>query len=197
MKWILATIGFMCMSVCINAQNVSKAGTAIDAKLSPGAALLFKNVKTGASIAEQNRLFKELNLKLAADKKSFVMDEYDVEAFAYPTDMNGDGLEELFVTLGSVALFGNTAQSFTLYISDNTGKYQPQTDPGGIGIPIILTAKSSGYPDILIGGPGFEFPVYRWNGRKYALHRKMKDGALNGNNSSDVGTYSKAYTASK
>lgn len=47
----------------------------------------------------------------------------------------------------------------------------------GTGILSILNTKGSGnWPDIEIGGPGFCFPVERWNGRQYALHRQQYEG---------------------
>jgi hypothetical protein len=164
--------------------------------LSAGAALLFRDVKTAASIAEKNMIFQDLNLKLSPDRKSFVLDEFAVHTQVFPVDMNKDGQEELFVIQGSSALFGHTGQGFGLYMKDKAGTYRQQPEMGGAGIPIILSVKNLGYPDILIGGPGFEFPVYRWNGRNYAYHRKMKDQSLNSKNSTDIETYSISYTGS-
>jgi hypothetical protein len=31
-----------------------------------------------------------------------------------------------------------------------------------------------GYPDLLIGGPGFEQLVWRWNGKEYQFYKKVK-----------------------
>ncbi len=30
-----------------------------------------------------------------------------------------------------------------------------------------------GYPDLLIGGPGFEQPVWRWNGKEYQFYKTV------------------------
>ena len=41
-----------------------------------------------------------------------------------------------------------------------------------IGIPGFLPERSvGGWPDIEVGGPGFCFPVIRWNGEEYRFHR--------------------------
>jgi hypothetical protein len=41
----------------------------------------------------------------------------------------------------------------------------------------FLTTKGvGGWPDIEIGGPGFCFPVERWNGKQYVLHRYEYEG---------------------
>jgi len=37
---------------------------------------------------------------------------------------------------------------------------------------------NKGYPDLIIGGPGFEFPIWRWNGKEYAYINKVKDQDL-------------------
>ena len=193
----VAVLFLIFLSLSGTAQNRSNASGAADSKLSAGAALLFKDVKTNATTAEKNKLYQQLNLQLASDKKGFIMDEYPVQTYVYPTDMNKDGKEEIFIGLGSVALFGNIGESFSLYIRDQAGVYQLEPDFSGGGRPTILSVKNLGYPDLLSGGPGFEFPVYRWNGRKYVLHRKMKGGALNSNNSTDIELYSKAFTESR
>ena len=46
------------------------------------------------------------------------------------------------------------------------------------GIPTFLPTKQKtpgGWPDVMIGGPGFCFPVMRWNGKTYVLNRKEAD----------------------
>ena len=169
----------------------------MDGTLSAGAAVFFKDVKTKATTAEKNWLYQQTNLKLSPDRKSFLMDEYDISTYVYPTDMNKDGQEEIFIGLGSAALFGNVGESFSLYVKDKSGTYGLDPDFSGSGRPLILSAKNQGYPDLLSGGPGFTHPVYRWDGRGYKLNRQMKDEALTNKNATDIETYSKAYTESK
>jgi hypothetical protein len=173
---------FLCFSISSYAQGD---------KLSAGAALLFKNVKSSLTVAEKNKLYQQLGLKVAPDKQGFMIDEAPVSVFAYPTDMNKDGKEELFVVFDGAALFGDRG-SVSLYIKNSTGALQQQPDISG-GRPLILTSVNQGYPDIVIGGPGFEFPVYRWNGATYTLYKKMKDSALTEKNSKDIEEYSKLY----
>jgi hypothetical protein len=66
----------------------------------------------------------------------------------------------------------------------------------GGGIAMILLSKNAGYPDIAIGGPGFEFPAYRWDGKKYKYFKKIKDADLQSNKIKymDISQYSKLYT---
>ena len=40
----------------------------------------------------------------------------------------------------------------------------------------LKTKGSGGWPDISLGGPGFCFPVVRWNGKAYVNHRLEYEG---------------------
>jgi hypothetical protein len=57
-----------------------------------------------------------------------------------------------------------------LLIKGKDGKWASQF--GFPGMYTILETKNLGFPDIEIGGPGTCFPVWRWNGKSYALHKK-------------------------
>ena len=59
-----------------------------------------------------------------------------------------------------------------LYIKNTHGQWKPQF--GFPGIYTVLTTKNKGYPDIEIGGPGTCFPVWSWNGREYAIHKRCR-----------------------
>ena len=39
----------------------------------------------------------------------------------------------------------------------------------------IMPTEHNGVKDIAVGGPGFEFPVYAWNGTEYVFSRNIKD----------------------
>ena len=60
-------------------------------------------------------------------------------------------------------------------------------------LPDALSSVSQGYPDLLIGGPGFEFPVLRWNGKTYAHHHMVKDDAYEKLKKKGVDVLSKEY----
>ena len=147
------------------------------AALSEGATLLFKTTKSKLTNDEKNWLFKQLNFTLSKDKKKFMSDEYEVAIQPYVTDMNKDGNEEVFIVMESSALYGNTGQDFILYIKNSKGNFERDPDLGG-GIAMILVSKNPGYPDIAIGGPGFDFPICRWDGKKYKYLKKLKDADL-------------------
>ena len=59
-----------------------------------------------------------------------------------------------------------------LYIKNPNGQWKPQF--GFPGVYTVLTTKNKGYPDIEIGGPRTCFPVWRWNGRAYAIYKKCR-----------------------
>jgi hypothetical protein len=81
-------------------------------------------------------------------------------------DINGDGRMDAVITDYGLECFGSTETGFTLMSKDAGGRWkQIYSSPG---IPNFLKTASQGWPDIEVGGPGFCFPVLRWNGATYA-----------------------------
>ena len=90
-------------------------------------------------------------------------------------DLNGDGLPEALITHGGSFCYGNTGQAFWLISKSGNGAWKLMTN--AVGIPEFLKSKGAGgWPDISIGGPGFCFPVRRWDGKRYVDHRWEYDG---------------------
>lgn len=90
-------------------------------------------------------------------------------------DLNGDGRPEAVLTEGGTFCYGNTGVGYSLVSKQTNGSWKLVTN--GIGILQILPTKGGGgWPDIEIGGPGFCFPVERWNGKKYVFHRHQYEG---------------------
>ena len=102
--------------------------------------------------------------------------EGECEAYIEPEgvrDLNGDGKPELIITESGTFCYGNTGQGFYLMEKAPTGAwrtvYQSQ------GIPEIQATKGvGGWADIEIGGPGFCFPIVRYDGKTYVLNRKKE-----------------------
>ena len=92
--------------------------------------------------------------------------DYDAEVI----DLNGDGQPEVFTQVQGTCLGGMAGVSMNLYIKNKQGQWKPQF--GFPGMYTVLKTKNKGYPDIEIGGPGNCFPVWRWNGREYDIHKK-------------------------
>ena len=90
-------------------------------------------------------------------------------------DLNGDGLPEAVITEGGTFCYGNTGQGFWVVSKTANGGWRLITN--GIGIPEFLKTKGAdGWPDMSVGGPGFCFPVERWNGREYKVQRWEYEG---------------------
>ncbi|WP_206085695.1 hypothetical protein [Massilia polaris] len=90
-------------------------------------------------------------------------------------DLNGDGRLEAVITEGGTYCYGHAGTAYTVVSKQANGSWKKVT--GGTGIATFLPSKGKdGWPDIEVGGPGFCFPVIRWNGREYTLNRHEYEG---------------------
>ncbi len=90
-------------------------------------------------------------------------------------DLNGDGRPEAVVGEDGTVCHGPSGTGFTLLSKQANGKWKKIF--ASDGIPEFLKTKyGGGWPDISIGGPGFCFPVMRWDGRAYVNHRLEYEG---------------------
>jgi hypothetical protein len=90
-------------------------------------------------------------------------------------DLNGDGLPEAVLSEGGTFCYGHTGQKFWVVSKLANGGWKVMTS--STGIPEFLGTKGAdGWPDISVGGPGFCFPVERWNGKAYQLQRWEYEG---------------------
>lgn len=196
MKKVLLHSVFVFLFCTAMAQNPGVSSSESNT-ITTGAAVLFKNVPSKLSFAEKNQIFKKLGFALSGDtSEPFALDleskEYPFAVQILPTDMNKDGYEEIFVLYGNSYTSGATGSSVVLFIKNNTGQYQ--TNLGFPGIPQALAETKDGYNDLLIGGPGFEFPLWRWDGKVYAPYKTIKDSELAKMKVLELSTLSKAYT---
>lgn len=134
----------------------------------PGPALLFAAGKGDLSAAERGQIFGATGLVVAPDGKSLVDGICGQPAGASVEfrDMNADGRQEVLVIFGNSCTSGHTGSAALLFIRDPAGNLKSH-----LGFPAAsadpLPERSEGYPDLLIGGPGFCFGVWRWNGASY------------------------------
>lgn len=135
--------------------------------LSAEAKLLFTRVKTKMTDVEKNQIAKLSGAVLAEDKQSFTVEGESAEVGVYPLDLNNDGSEEVFVIIGSSFMYGNNGQGFYFLVKDQSGNYKSVLNFPGI--PSLIQTKGKLMPAVQIGGPGFVFPVYDWNGSQYVL----------------------------
>ncbi|GHA07323.1 hypothetical protein GCM10011617_29980 [Novosphingobium arvoryzae] len=100
---------------------------------------------------------------------------YTAGAVKIVGDLNGDARPEAIITEESSYCYGMAGTTFDLVSKQIDGSWKLMAS--GIGIPKFLTTKGvGGWPDIEIGGPGFCFPVERWNGKEYQNHRQQYEG---------------------
>jgi hypothetical protein len=100
------------------------------------------------------------------------------------------------VLYGNTFTSGNTGTNIMLLQKDSYGDWHKYFNFPGTA-PWVLTTGNLGFPDLVIGGPGFQFPVYRWDGKDYVMVRKITDKELTKAKTTDVETLSKNLYRSK
>lgn len=85
-------------------------------------------------------------------------------------DLNGDGRPEALLSEGGSVCYGATGVGYALLSKQANGSWRLLSNGPGM-ITLLKTRGTAGYPDLSIGGPGFCFPVHRWNGSAYTLQR--------------------------
>lgn len=166
-------------------------------QLSPIATILFSNVKSKLTFDEKNKIASLTGYVLSGNKvQPFAQDkdskEFPFNTLVYPTDLNKDGSEEIFLVFGNSYTSGNTGSSVVVYIKNAAGNFTSHLGFPGT-TPDILSTVNMGYPDLMIGGPGFEFPILRWNGKTYYNFRTVKDKDLEKLKKSSLEDLSKIY----
>jgi hypothetical protein len=91
------------------------------------------------------------------------------------SDLNGDGRPEALVTEGSGYCYGNTGTGFWVLTKGADGHWSKLYDSPGMA-EFLKTRGANRMPDISVGGPGFCFPVVRWNGKAYVQSRLEYEG---------------------
>ncbi len=133
-----------------------------------GTALLFATDQGGLTVAERKAIFESLGLVVDSAGTGFLDTSCGQPASAAVTfsDLNGDGIKEVLVIYGNSCTSGMAGSSVVLFIKDSAGGYSTNLGfPGASADP--QSTSNLGYPDLLIGLPGFCFPVWRWNGTAY------------------------------
>ena len=140
--------------------------------IAPGPALLFKSGTHGLSPAEQQFIFDKIDLQLTADGQAFEdkVCHQPADAAVEAPDLNGDGTPEILVIFGNTCLSGSTEHSLVLFIRKD-GEYRPHLGFPGADVE-ALPERNLGFADLRIGGPGFCFPVWRWDGNDYQFLRQ-------------------------
>jgi hypothetical protein len=90
-------------------------------------------------------------------------------------DLDGDGLPEAVITEGGTYCYGHAGTGFVLVSKQADGSWKQLYASSGMAS-FLATKGAGGWPDLEIGGPGFCFPVVRWDGREYRLQRHEYEG---------------------
>ena len=90
-------------------------------------------------------------------------------------DGNRDGFPDAVISESSAICYGMAGSRFWLLAKDAAGQWRVLASE--IGMPDFLSSNGvDGWPDVQVGGPGFCFPVLRWDGRAYRLNRHEYEG---------------------
>lgn len=91
---------------------------------------------------------------------------YTPGAIADVRNLDGDGLPEAIITEDDSYCYGHTSVGYSLVSKQPKGSWKLVTSDTGM-LDVLNTTGTGNWPDLEIGGPGFCFPVERWNGRQY------------------------------
>jgi hypothetical protein len=142
---------------------------------SPASVLLFRGANTSLGDRDKEAIAKQTGLTLSKDKTLFV-DEVGrtLTVEVRELHLNADKIPEVLVIIGgSTSMFGAAGSGVQLYVKDSKGRYV-----GNLGFPAadvkVLATRTKGYRDLQILGPGFDCPVWRWNGSTYIFNHTIK-----------------------
>ena len=155
-----------------------KANTLIAGSLLAFSCTAAPGAPTGLAPGDEAAAFKAAGFKLKGKRWQACDDpspSYTPGTIQEVRDLNGDGLTEAVITEGGTFCYGNVGTGYSLVSKQADGSWRLITKGTGI-LNVLSTRSTGGWPDIEIGGPGFCFPVERWNGRQYALHRHEYEG---------------------
>lgn len=131
-------------------------------------------VTHGVTAAERSAALRAAGFTSRGGK--WTSGEGECAAFIEPEgvrDLNGDGKPEVIITESGTFCYGNTGQGF--YLMEQTSAGTWRTVYQSQGIPEIQATKGAGgWADIEIGGPGFCFPIVRYDGKTYVMNRKKE-----------------------
>lgn len=142
---------------------------------SPASDVLFRGAKMSLGLKDREEIARQVGLKLSKDGKHFVDDQgKQLTIEVRELKLNADKTPEVLVIIGgSAALFGLAGSGVQLYVKDRRSRYVQN-----LGFPAadvkVLPTRTKGYQDLQILGPGFQCPVWRWNGTMYDFSHTVK-----------------------
>lgn len=127
--------------------------------------------------AEMQAIYKAAGATRRGAKWVMCAEEPDAQGLRVELyrDLNGDGRPEAIIAEDGSFCYGATGAGYAVLTREVSGAWRKMDSGAGIVEP-LTTRGAGGYPDLSIGGPGFCFPVVRWNGRAYANQRFEYEG---------------------
>ncbi len=168
-KSTTCTLGIVVMLMSCNPSAEKNTTDVINSNESNEAKQLFSGVKTRLNADEKNQVAVLTGLSLNQTTGKFESEGEEVDVQLMPLDIDHDKNEDLFVITYSMFLYGNTGQGFNLLMKNENGKYHSVLSLPGI--PGLIYKQGNIMPDIQVGGPGFDFPIYSWKNNSYQLDR--------------------------
>lgn len=99
----------------------------------------------------------------------------NTEVGARLVDLNGDAVPEVHVQALGTCVGGMAGVYNWVFVrAPGMGTWRPNLTFNGFLQP--LRSRAAGFADVVVGGPGFITPVWRWTGRRYSLYCRSGTG---------------------
>lgn len=147
---------------------------AASAAATPGGSSTLSAVETSAAFLAAGFKQRGNQWRSACGEESG-SESYGAGSIDKVADLNGDGRPEVVIIEGGTYCYGMTGQGYWLLSQQADARWK-LLDAGTGMLEVLNTKGRDGWPDLSIGGPGFCFPVLRWNGREYQRQRWQYDG---------------------
>jgi hypothetical protein len=163
--------------------NVAKAPAIVETASTPSPAQALAAQSPAGPPLSPERLaaaMKTLKMPLLPNSKVMNACEEAVTPGVHAAELGGEvGRAFLIVIPGgpnSATCYGDNPGALFLLRTTKAGGFALIFSAQGYFA--VLPTLTKGVHDIAIGGPGFEFPVYAWNGKTYVSSRTIKDSEM-------------------
>ncbi|MDA1074353.1 MAG: hypothetical protein O3A63_06275 [Proteobacteria bacterium] len=133
--------------------------------------IVFAGLEEGLSLSDRSEVVALLDFELAEDGTT-ILDPVCRLPMTTPEvrldDLNSDGDPELMINGGNACSAGSTGAVLWLFGRGADGRFRLVLTTIALGYQ-LARHRAEGYPDLVLGGPGFCHAVWRWTGTEYAF----------------------------